>query len=326
MAADLPERIEITEVGPRDGLQMEAVVLSTRDKLTLIDLLVDAGLREIEVTSFVNPRAVPQMADADDVVRGLPDRPDVRFKALFLNPKGLQRALAHDNLRVEGDLFAAASDVFSRRNMNRSTDLVVEEVGVWDDLYRGHHITTDTLSVMTAFGCNYEGDVPAAKVIDTIARIDGALGERGGRLRQVMLADTMGWATPRQVRAVVEAIRDRWPALTIKLHFHDTRGLALLNATAGLEMGVTRFESSIGGMGGCPFAGSKGATGNMCTEDFAFLCDELGITTGLDVDRLIVAATAAERMVGHELPGKVMKAGGLAGRRRAAWAGLPDAN
>ena len=166
-------------------------------------------------------------------------------------------------------------------------------------------------------GCNFEGDVPIARVVDIIARAEVLLVQAGSSLRQLALADTMGWATPDRIRRMIGVVRERWPNLAIKLHLHDTRGTAMANALAALEMGVREFDGSIGGLGGCPFAGHKGAAGNICTEDLAYMCEEMGIDTGIDLPALVRAAQMAEVMLGHPVPGKVMK-GGLLPRRTAA--------
>jgi hydroxymethylglutaryl-CoA lyase len=309
--SDLPRSVRIMEVGPRDGLQIEAKIVSTADKVELIGRLVDAGVKAIEVGSFVNPRAVPQMADSDEVFRRLPRRSDIEYHGLWLNAKGLERALANGHVKVIGKLHLTASDAFSKRNTNKSIDETLASLPDWIAQYRAAGITTDWLSIMAAFGCNFEGYVPVAKVVELIARGKDVMEREGGELRHVGLADTMGWGTPQQTQALVGAIRARWPEVIIKLHLHDTRGTAIANAAAALVLGVADFDASIGGLGGCPFAGHKGAAGNVCTEDLVFMCEEMGIDTGIDLDRLIEVARFAQELVGHELPGKLMKSGSL---------------
>ena len=181
----------------------------------------------------------------------------------------------------------------------------------WIGTYRAAGIEADTLGVMAAFGCNFEGYIPEETVVSLIGRAMEVMAGHGCTLRHLSLADTMGWASPGQVKSLVGKVRERWPELTLKLHLHDTRGCAVANAVAGMEMGVAEFDSSVGGLGGCPFAGHKGAAGNVCTEDRVFACAEMGVQTGIDLDALVEAARMTEAMVGHPLPGKVMKGGTL---------------
>lgn len=314
--SDLPKHVHLMEVGPRDGLQIEPKVLSTAEKLELLDMIADAGVREIEVGSFVNPKAVPQMADTEAVFAGLKRSPSVTYRALWLNPKGLERALATKGVHVDGRVHITASEIFVKRNTNRSIEETFQQLPEWIALYNAAGVKVDCVGLMATFGCNFEGDVPLSRVIDLLARTDEIFRAHGSGLRQANLADTMGWANPLQIKRSIGAIRERWPSLVIRLHLHDTRGLAMANAAAALEMGVAEFDGSIGGLGGCPFAGHKGAAGNICTEDLAFMCEEMGISTGIDVDKLASAARRAEQMVGHPVPGKVMKGGTLKERRR----------
>lgn len=314
---DMPKSVHLMEVGPRDGLQIEPTILTTAQKLELLDAIAEAGVKEIEVGSFVNPKAVPQMADSEDVFRGLKRHDGVTYRALWLNPRGLDRAIALGNVDLDGRLQLTASEAFVKRNTNRSIDETFADVPDWIARYRAAGVAPDCLGMMAAFGCNFEGDVPVPRVIGLIARAEALLVAAGSSLKHVSLADTMGWATPDRIRAMIVAVRERWPDLAIKLHLHDTRGTAMANALAAMELGVREFDGSIGGLGGCPFAGHKGAAGNICTEDLAYLCEEMGIETGIDLPRLIHAAQMAERMLGHPVPGKVMK-GGLLARSRGA--------
>lgn len=309
--SDLPRSVHIMEVGPRDGLQIEPRTLSTAQKLELIDTILAAGIREIEVGSFVNPKAVPQMADTAEVFAGLKPRPGVIYRALWLNPRGLERAAATQNVDLEGRLQITASEIFVKRNTSRSIEETFAEIPDWIARYEAASVIPDCAAIMAAFGCNFEGDIPLDRVLKLIARVDGILREHGSALRHIALADTMGWANPLQIKRTIGVIRERWPNLTIKLHLHDTRGAAMANAVAALELGVREFDSSIGGLGGCPFAGHKGAAGNICTEDLAFICEEMGIETKLDLDALIAAAKLAQKLVGHTVPGKLMKGGAL---------------
>ena len=309
--SDLPSRVEVIEVGPRDGLQIEPRVLSTDEKLRMLDALAAAGVPQIEAGSFVNPKAVPQMADTGELFDRLEKKPGVCYRALWLNPKGLERALENGHVDMDGKLTLTVSEIFVKRNTNRSIEETLAQMPIWIDAYRKAGIETDTLSVMAAFGCNFEGYIPEEKVVGLIARAVDIMAEHGCTLRDLSLADTMGWASPRQIKSLVGKIRNKWPELNLKLHLHDTRGCAVANAVAGMEMGVAEFDSSIGGLGGCPFAGHKGAAGNICTEDFVFACEEMGIETGVDLDALVEAAKLSEELVGHVLPGKVMKGGTL---------------
>jgi hydroxymethylglutaryl-CoA lyase len=307
--SDMPKYVSIMEVGPRDGLQIEARILGVEDKLALIDALAAAGLPEIEVGSFVNPKAVPQMATTAELFQRLVKRPGTAYRALWLNRRGLEQALATPQLDMRGKLTVATSETFIGRNTNRSIEDALRDMAEWVELYRQAGITDLSLGVMTAFGCTFEGDIPAQKAVDLIARAEAIVAAGDARLTEVDLADTTGWANPGKVQRLVGAIRERWPELAVKLHLHDTRGLGIANAIAGLEMGVARFDGSVGGLGGCPFAGLRGAAGNVCTEDLVFACNELGIETGIDLDGLCEAARLAQELVGRDLPGKVFRAG-----------------
>jgi hydroxymethylglutaryl-CoA lyase len=313
----LPKTVHLMEVGPRDGLQIEPKILTTEQKLELLDAIAAAGVKEIEAGSFVNPKAVPPMADSEEVFRRVKRHPGVLYRGLWLNPRGLDRAIATPNVDLYGMLQITASEVFVKRNTNRSIDQTFSDMPDWIARYKAAGVVPDSLGVMAAFGCNFEGDVPVERVVGLIARTRDLLRAHGSDLRYVSLADTMGWATPDRIQRMLGAVRERWPELTLKLHLHDTRGTAMANALAALEMGVREFDGSIGGLGGCPFAGHKGAAGNICTEDLAYMCEEMGIATGIDLPALVRAARMAEEMLGHTVPGKVMK-GGLLPRPKAA--------
>lgn len=305
----LPKTVHLMEVGPRDGLQIEAKILTTAEKIELVEAIAAAGVKEIEVGSFVNPKAVPQMADSEVVFAGLRRQPGVIYRALWLNPRGLDRAVASGKVDLDGRLQLTASETFVKRNTNRSIEETFADIPDWVERYRAASVMPDCVGVMAAFGCNFEGDVAAEHVMNLLVRAEHMLIEAGSALKHVSLADTMGWATPDRIRQMIELVRNRWPELPIKLHLHDTRGTAMANALAALQMGVREFDGSIGGLGGCPFAGHKGAAGNICTEDLAYMCEEMGIATGIDLPALVNAARMAERMLGHEVPGKVMKGG-----------------
>jgi hydroxymethylglutaryl-CoA lyase len=310
--SDLPASVRITEEGPREGFQIEKGAIPTARKIALIDALSATGLERIQIVSFVNPKAVPGMADADDVVRGIAAKPGVAYTALWLNEKGFERALKFsDRLTNTGTIQLCASEKFSLRNQNRTAAEQLAGQHAIVEMYKAAGIAVERGSIMAAFGCNFEGDVPVAHVVALTQQILDVAGEHGVTLRFITLADTMAWATPLAVKRVVGRLRDRWPELDVALHLHDTRGMAIVNAYAGLEMGVTRFDSSVAGLGGCPFAGHQGAAGNVCTEDLVFMCDELGIATGVDLDALIECAKLAEDVVGHPLPSSVMRGGTL---------------
>jgi len=315
---DLPRAVHITEEGPREGFQIEKGAIPTARKIALIDALSQTGLKRIQVVSFVNPNNVPGMADADAVVRGITPRPGVEYTALWLNEKGFSRALQFsDRLTNTGTIQLAASEKFLLRNQNRTAAQQLAGQHAIVDMYRCAGVPVERGSIMAAFGCNFEGNIPASRVIALTQQILDVAQAHGVTLQYVTLADTMAWATPLAVKRLVGSLRERFADLDFALHLHDTRGMAIANAFAGLEMGVTRFDSSVAGLGGCPFAGHQGAAGNVCTEDLVFLCHELGIETGVDLEALIACAKLAEDVVGHPLPGSVMKGGTLERFRRA---------
>lgn len=309
--ADLPKSIQINEEGPREGFQFEKGPIPTARKIELVDALSRTGVRQIQVCSFVPPKNVPGMADADEVVKGFTPAPGVRYTALWLNEKGLQRALAAGKLEVRGSIALTASEAFLKRNQNRTMRENIDAQRRIIEMYRENNVPVERGSVMAAFGCNFEGDIPVQRVVDLAQQVMDLAAEYGLEIRIFNLADTMAWATPASVKRVVGAMRERFPSLRLALHLHDTRGMGIANAYAGLQMGVDTFDASVAGLGGCPFAAHKGAAGNVCTEDLVFMCDEMGIETGIDLDRLIEAARLAEEIVGHPLPGSVMRGGSL---------------
>jgi hydroxymethylglutaryl-CoA lyase len=310
--SDLPASVHISEEGPREGFQFEKGLIPTERKIALIDALSQTGLDHIQIVSFVNPKLVPGMADADEVAEGIAPQPDVAYTALWLNEKGFERALKHDNrLALTGTIQLCTSEKFLKRNQNRTMAQQLAAQHTIVELYKAHGVAVERGSVMAAFGCNFEGDIAVERVVSLVGQILDVAAAHGVTLDYVTLADTMAWATPAAIKRVVGALRERWPDLDIALHLHDTRGMAIANAYAGLEMGITRFDASVAGLGGCPFAGHQGAAGNVCTEDLVFLCHEMGIETGIDLDALIECARLAEDVVGHPLPGSVMKGGTL---------------
>jgi len=309
--SDIPTRVQINEEGPREGFQFEKGPIPTARKVELIDALSETGLNHIQVASFVNPDRVPGWADADDVVAGFRRKPGIDYTALWLNVKGLQRALATQRLDIKGGFSLTASEAFLQRNQQRSMAENVRVAHETIELYREHGIPFERAGIMAAFGCNFEGEVPHRRVLEMIQQLLDICAEHGVTPRVVSLADTMAWATPKSVRQLVGKVRDRFPDLTLSLHLHDTRGMGIANAYAGLEMGVAIYDSTVAGLGGCPFAAHKGAAGNVCTEDLVFMLDEMGIETGIDLDRLIEVAQLAEDIVGHPLPGAVKMGGSL---------------
>ena len=318
--SDLPQTVDIHEEGPREGFQIEPGPIPSADKIALIEALAGTGLRHIQVASFVNPRLVPGWADAEAVVGGFRPRECVRYTALWFNESGLNRALAfRDRLHLTGSIALSASDAFSVRNLNRGHAENLEAMRRQTALHLKAGLPVTRIGVMAAFGCNYQGDIAPAQVVRTVADGLAIAAEQGVTITDVSLADTMGWATPARIERGVGAVRERWPDLRIGLHLHDTRGLAVANAHAGLRLGVRRFDSTVGGLGGCPFAGQKGAAGNICTEELVLLCEEMGVGTGVDLDALIEVGRMAERIVGHQLPSELLRAGSLdAFRKRAA--------
>ena len=314
--SDLPSRVTIQEEGPREGFQIEPGPIATERKIELIDALSETGLEKIQVASFVNPKRVPGWADAEAVVAGFRRKPGVRYHALWLNEQGLMRALAVEGLDTVGSISTTTSEKFMRNNTNRGFEENERVQRNQIDICRKNGVPVNRIGVMTAFGCNFEGDIGTEKVLWAVETMLLIAEEAGEKIKVIGLADTMGWATPGAIKRVVGAVRGRWPEVRIGLHLHDTRGQGIVNAYAGMEMGVDLFDSSVAGLGGCPFAKLEGAAGNVCTEDLVFMCEEMGVETGVDLDRLIDAALLAEDIVGHPLPGGVMRGGSLKQLRR----------
>lgn len=306
-----PARIEIREEGPREGFQFEKGEIPTEGKLALIHALARTGLKRIQTVSFVDPRRVPGMADAERVCQGLEPAPGVAYGALWLNAKGFLRALVAPNLTIDGSVSVSASEVFGKRNQNRDREQDLAAAATLMALYAEHRVPFARATIMAAFGCNFQGEVPVGAVLDRIAAILALAGGAGLERPVISLADTMAWATPPSIRRLVSAVREKWPELELSLHLHDTRGLAMVNAWEGMRLGVTRFDAAVAGLGGCPFAKHAGAAGNLCTEDLALLCAEAGIETGLDLEALAEAGRLAETVVGHPLPGRVKQGGTL---------------
>ena len=294
---DLPSRISVREVGPRDGLQNEDPVPAAA-KIALIDQLATTGVGRIEAVSFVRAEAIPPMADADEVWAAVTKDPAIRYSALAPNLRGARRALDAGFTEVEA--VVSASDTHNRKNVNRSTAQSLDEIAVMIDEAHQRGATLQVV-VATAWGSPYEGDVPVERVLAVAGRAvaDGA--------DAISFGDTTGMATPRRVRDLVGSFRSRHPDVPLNLHFHNTRGTGLANVLAALELGVDDFDASVGGLGGCPYA--PGASGNIATEELVYMVEDMGVGTGVDLAAMIEAAAAAERIVGHELPSQVLRAG-----------------
>lgn len=314
--SDFPNRIFIKEKGPREGFQSEPVLIAAKDKIRLIDALSNTGLREIEVASFVSPKRVPNMADAEQVVAGLSMTAGVDYTCLYFNEQGFRRAEATGRLKMGGTIMLCASRAFLSRNQNRTPEEQVAEQRANIERHKAHGIPIDTAGISAAFGCNFEGQIDISTLLKLVDQQFELGRENNIILRELTLLDTMAWATPDRVKRLISAIREHYPNIAIGLHLHDTRGMGIANAFAGLEMGVTSFESSVAGLGGCPFANHQGAAGNVCTEDLVFMAEEMGIETGVDLERLIECARLAEEIVGRQLPGSV-KTGGALSKMRA---------
>ncbi|MDP8925277.1 MAG: hydroxymethylglutaryl-CoA lyase [Chloroflexota bacterium] len=299
MLETLPRRVRICEVGPRDGLQNEAVTISAADKVRFVDLLTAAGHQMIEVTSFVHPKLVPQMADADVVLPAIERRPDVRYPVLVPNARGLERALRAGAREIA--VFTAATESFNGRNINATIDESLGAIGEVMRLARAEGLWVRGY-VSTVFGCPYEGPVTPEAGLRVAARLFD-LG-----VDEVSLGDTIGVGTPRVVEAVLAPAADRFGVDRVGLHFHDTRGTALANALLALQLGYWIFDSSAGGLGGCPFA--PGAAGNLATEDLLYLLDGLGIESGVSLAGVLAASRFMAGKVVHPLTSKVYHAAG----------------
>lgn len=292
-----PSSVIIREVGPRDGIQSESASVSTEDKIRLIDALSASGLQKIEAVSFVSPKAIPQMADAREVWKGISRDPAVFYSALVPNRKGAETAA---EVGVDGmQVFIAASESYNLKNVRRSVRDSIDDVREVVDVARDAAIPVEG-TISTAFGDPYEGDVAPARV----AEVAGWMAETG--IDTISFGDTTGMATPRRVRDVTEAIRESLPDLKLNMHFHDTRGTGLANVMAALDLGIDYFDASVGGMGGSPYA--AGATGNIATEDLVHMLEDMGIHTGIDLEKLLEAARVAASFI-DGLPGKVLAAG-----------------
>lgn len=299
----IPSEVTIREVGPREGFQALPSIYPTEKKLELISLLTQSGLKHIEVTSMVRGDKVPQMADAEELIARLPDAVGVEYTALYLNTKGFIRAEATKRLSNKGWLYTSPSESFLRANNNSSATQSLGSVREWSECFQGAGKTIWGLMVSTAFGCEFEGNISSAKVTRLIEQFLTEAAAVGQPIREVCLADTVGRADPLAVRELVASVSSM--GVVVSLHLHDTWGLGMSNTYAGLDAGVSVFETSVGGLGGCPF--TPGSAGNVATEDVVHLCDSLGVVTGLDINKLCIAAEFAEALIGQPLPGHVYK-------------------
>ena len=292
------KEVKITEVGPRDGFQSEKNILKTEDKIDVINNLIEAGFPRIEVSSFVSPKAIPQLADAEIILNKVKRNQNTTLAALVPNTRGALRAV--EAKLDEIVVFLSASESHNKKNVNRSVQESLIGFKEIADIAGKNNIPIQG-DIATAFGCPFEGNVSSKKLVD-ISKEYKLMGFKG-----VTLGDTTGMATPPVVTNAINAIRDNVPDFEITLHFHNTRGVGLANVMTGLNLGISDYESCFGGMGGCPFA--PNATGNICSEDLIYLLHEMGIETGIDLDQLIKIAKKVESLVGHRLPGQVMRAG-----------------
>jgi len=290
------EHVHVVEVGPRDGLQNEKVTIPTEAKIDYITALADAGLRTIEAGAFVSPKWVPQMADTAEVYRNIPKDPGVDYPVLVPNIKGLDRAIDAGVKSIS--IFTAASETFNKRNINMSIDESFENYAPVAMRARSEGMKVRGY-VSTAFGCPYEGDVAPEKVLEVSARLLD-LG-----CYEVSVGDTIGVGTPVQVQGVIGMLLQVIPASKLAMHFHDTRGTALANTLSALDMGITTFDASSGGLGGCPYA--PGASGNMATEDLVYMLEKMGIDTAVDLNRLVAASQIIAPYLDHPLPGRYLQ-------------------
>ncbi|SEL23000.1 hydroxymethylglutaryl-CoA lyase [Blastococcus sp. DSM 46786] len=301
----LPSSVDVREVGMRDGLQLEAPV-PLEAKLEMLEALVATGVRRIEATSFVSPRAVPALADADQLAAELQRWPEVHWSALVANPRGAVRAV--DCGIADLEYVVSASDGHSRANAGRSTAEAVAAVGEIAALAHGAGGSLEVI-IATAWDCPFDGRTPVGRTVD-VARAAVTAGAD-----QLCLGDTIGTTTPLRVVTLVDAVRRACPGIAVGVHFHDTRGTGQANALAAVQAGVTQLDASVGGLGGCPFA--PGASGNIATEELVYMLEESGVRTGLDLDALLAAARVTEQAVGHELPSSLYRAGGRSVPRSA---------
>ena len=297
---NFPKEVSIREVGPRDGLQNEAAWVPTEQKIALINALSHTGLKRIEAVSFVHPKAIPQMRDAAEVIAGIERGPGVTYSAIVPNVAGARRAVEAKVDEVE--IFLSASESHNQKNVRMPVEASLAAAREVAAVLGAANMPFDAV-ISTAFGCPYEGDVPVERVMWVAEK----LLELSPQPIRLTLGDTTGMANPLQVSIMVDEFKRRFPGVTLALHFHNTRGSGLANVLAGLQGGVAHFDASLGGLGGCPYA--PGATGNITTEDLVNMLHDMGIQTGIDLNKLIECARLAQDFVGRELPSQVLKAG-----------------
>ena len=293
-------QIEIVDVAPRDGLQSQPEILDTRTKLAFIERLYQAGIRRMEVVSFVNPKRVPQMADADDVANALPHHEDLKSIALVLNQRGFERALATGVKEI--NCVVVASNTFNQRNQGASTEETMGTIKHILDQARQAQLTTG-VTIAAAFGCPFEGEVPISRVVD----IAGRLAELD--CGEIALADTIGVGAPSDVARLIPAVRKVTGEINLRCHFHDTRNTGVANAYVAVQEGVRALDSSCGGVGGCPFA--PAATGNVATEDLLYMLGRMGMQTGVDIEKIIATGRWLAQQLNTELPAMLSRAGGF---------------
>ena len=300
-------QVEILEVGPRDGLQNEPGVVPTATKIELIERMIAAGLRRIEVASFVNPARVPQMADAEEILRTLPRRVGVSYVGLVLNRRGFDRAVAAGCDEI--GMAVVASDTFNRRNQGVST---AESIAAWHDIAAAARAAgiRAQVTISAVCGCPFEGEVPSARVVDIARQVAESAP------CEIALADTIGVGVPAQVTDLVHQVRAAVPSIPLRGHFHNTRNTGLANAYAAVEAGIRVLDASLGGIGGCPFA--PAATGNIPTEDLVYMLHRSGFETGVSLEKLIDASKWLQERLGRPVPGMLVKAGGFPGTARQA--------
>lgn len=298
---NLPEKVNLIEVGPRDGFQAESKPIPTDLKVEIIEALTQTGLRHLQVTSFVHPRWVPQMADAEEVCRRIPQTPDLQYRALALNRKGVERAQAAGITAL--DLSISVSDTHSQKNANVTVDEAMNQLKEMVDLARQEGMEA-RVGLQCVFGCAYEGPIPSDRILKMAEELLSMKAD------MISLADTTGMANPLQVKRLLSQLLPMTQETPLVLHLHDTRGTGLANLTAALECGVNWFDTALGGLGGCPFI--PGATGNIATEDTLYLLHSMGIETGIDLDKIAECSHRLEQFLGRPLPGKMYRLAGEA--------------